>query len=199
MIWLARSRTSRAPVQPCLTVRRWKPFTWRDRTSVRTMVRAARIRGDGFVRQMSASIAAGRRPRRATSGLLRCLRSGPGANAYIETLVRDGVVVSIGHTNATGPQIQDAVSAGATLSTHLGNGAHRELVRHPNYIWEQMADDRLAASLIVDGIHLGPAFLKVGAAGKRRGTHCANYRRSDARRMRARTLHVGRSRSGTSP
>lgn len=90
----------------------------------------------------------------------------PGTNAYIEVLTSQGVVVSIGHTNATGAQIRDAVSAGATLSTHLGNGAHRELMRHPNYIWEQMADDRLAASLIVDGIHLGEAFLRVATRAK---------------------------------
>ncbi len=40
------------------------------------------------------------------------------------------------------------------MSTHLGNGAHRALRRHPNYIWDQLADDRLMASLIVDGHHL---------------------------------------------
>lgn len=90
----------------------------------------------------------------------------PGANGYIETLVREGVVVSIGHTKATAQQIDEAVRAGATLSTHLGNGAHRELRRHPNYIFDQMADDRLAASFIVDGIHLGQAFLKVALRAK---------------------------------
>ena len=36
-----------------------------------------------------------------------------------------------------------AVDAGARLSTHLGNGAHRILPRHPNYIWDQLAEDRL--------------------------------------------------------
>jgi N-acetylglucosamine-6-phosphate deacetylase len=32
--------------------------------------------------------------------------------------------------------------------------------RHPNYIWDQLADDRLFASLIVDGHHLPPAVVK---------------------------------------
>jgi N-acetylglucosamine-6-phosphate deacetylase len=90
----------------------------------------------------------------------------PQSTSYIEALVRDGVVVSIGHTAATRDQIRDAVSAGATLSTHLGNGAHYEMVRHPNYIWEQMAEDRLAATFIVDGIHIGPAFLTVALRAK---------------------------------
>jgi N-acetylglucosamine-6-phosphate deacetylase len=90
----------------------------------------------------------------------------PGAPRYIEALVDQGVVVSIGHTMATSAQIQDAVRAGATMSTHLGNGAHAVLPRHPNYIWEQLAEDRLAASFIADGIHLPAAFLKVAIRAK---------------------------------
>ncbi len=90
----------------------------------------------------------------------------PQAPAYIEALTAAGVVISIGHTNATGPQIADAVSAGATMSTHLGNGAHQVLQRHPNYIWEQLAEDRLSASFIVDGIHLPMSFLKTALRAK---------------------------------
>jgi N-acetylglucosamine-6-phosphate deacetylase len=90
----------------------------------------------------------------------------PGCPGYIERLVREGVAVSIGHTAATAAQISDAVAAGATLSTHLGNGAHPVLPRHPNYIWEQLAEDRLSASFIADGVHLPPAFLKVAIRAK---------------------------------
>jgi N-acetylglucosamine-6-phosphate deacetylase len=90
----------------------------------------------------------------------------PEAPRFIENLVREGVVVSIGHTRATTGEIADAVSAGATLSTHIGNGAHAMLPRHPNYIWDQLAEDRLAASFIVDGIHLAPAFLKAALRAK---------------------------------
>ena len=50
--------------------------------------------------------------------------------------------------------------AGATFSTHLGNGSHAVLPRHENYIWAQLADDRLAASFIVDGHHLPPQVVK---------------------------------------
>jgi N-acetylglucosamine-6-phosphate deacetylase len=90
----------------------------------------------------------------------------PGAASYIDRLSREGVAVSIGHTKATRQQIQDAVRAGATLSTHLGNGAHATLPRHPNYIWEQLAEDRLAASFIVDGHHLPGSFVKVALRAK---------------------------------
>ena len=90
----------------------------------------------------------------------------PGAAAFIEKVVSDGVVVSIGHTKANAEQIGAAVSAGATLSTHIGNGAHSVLPRHPNYIWDQLAEDRLAASFIVDGIHLPSQFLQVALRAK---------------------------------
>jgi N-acetylglucosamine-6-phosphate deacetylase len=90
----------------------------------------------------------------------------PEAPSFIETVIREGVVVSIGHTRATAAEIAAAVSAGATLSTHIGNGAHATLPRHPNYIWEQLAEDRLAASFIVDGIHLPKSFLKVALRAK---------------------------------
>jgi N-acetylglucosamine-6-phosphate deacetylase len=78
----------------------------------------------------------------------------PGALSFIAAVVRSGVVVALGHTAATGEQIRSAVDAGARLSTHLGNGSHPLIRRHPNYIWEQAAEDRLWASLITDGHHL---------------------------------------------
>jgi N-acetylglucosamine-6-phosphate deacetylase len=70
------------------------------------------------------------------------------------------VVPAIGHTAATPEQIRDAVAAGAMLSTHLGNGAHALLPRHPNYLWEQLAADELWASFIADGFHLPDAVMK---------------------------------------
>lgn len=90
----------------------------------------------------------------------------PEAPRYIEHVTGEGVVVSIGHTAANGAQIRDCVSAGASMSTHLGNGAHAVMPRHPNYLWEQLAEDRLTATFIVDGIHIGEAFLKVALRAK---------------------------------
>lgn len=80
--------------------------------------------------------------------------------AFIRRAAKSGVLVAIGHTKATSDQIKAAVDAGARMSTHLGNGAHPTIRRHPNYIWDQLADDRLTASLIVDGHHLPPAVVK---------------------------------------
>ncbi len=80
--------------------------------------------------------------------------------AYIRHLIRSGVVASIGHTKATTDQIAAAVDAGASMSTHLGNGAHAVLNKTRNYIWDQLIQDRLNASFIVDGIHLPSSFLR---------------------------------------
>jgi N-acetylglucosamine-6-phosphate deacetylase len=105
----------------------------------------------------------------ATGGRIRIVTLAPewpDALRYIERITAEAVVASIGHTQAGAAQIADAVAAGATLSTHLGNGAHPLLRRHPNYIWEQLAEDRLMASFIVDGIHLGAAFLKSAIRAK---------------------------------
>lgn len=79
---------------------------------------------------------------------------------FIQKVANSGVIVSIGHTAATPDQIRRAAEAGATMSTHLGNGSHAMLPRHQNYLWAQMADDRLTAGLIVDGHHLPPEVVK---------------------------------------
>lgn len=84
----------------------------------------------------------------------------PGAIDFVRRAAASGVVVAIGHTAANGEQIAAAVAAGARLSTHLGNGAHAMVRRHPNYIWEQLGDPRLSASVIADGHHLPSSVLR---------------------------------------
>ena len=73
---------------------------------------------------------------------------------FIAQATRIGVRCAIGHTHATPEQITRAIDAGAELATHLGNGAHAVLPRHPNHLWTQLADDRLHAGFIADGHHL---------------------------------------------
>ena len=137
------------------------------RTSLRRMVRAERIPRNGCA---LPDLDEFRRWQDAAQGNIRLVTLSPewpeAAALYRHGSPREGVAVSIGHTKATRQQIQDAVSAGATLSTHLGNGAHATLPRHPNYIWEQLAEDRLAASFIVDGHHLPDSFLRVALRAK---------------------------------
>jgi N-acetylglucosamine-6-phosphate deacetylase len=85
----------------------------------------------------------------------------PGALDFIRLLRNNGIVAAIGHCNATEEQIHLAVEAGASMCTHLGNGAHPYIKRHPNYIWAQLANDSLWAGFIPDGHHLSASTLKV--------------------------------------
>ncbi len=82
----------------------------------------------------------------------------PGSPEFIAAVAGQGVVVSLGHTNATCEQIDSAIRAGATTITHLGNGTPVTLPRHDNVIQRLLARDELTAFLIPDGAHL-PSFV----------------------------------------
>jgi N-acetylglucosamine-6-phosphate deacetylase len=90
----------------------------------------------------------------------------PDSAEYIAALRKAGVVVAIGHTGANAAQIAAAVDAGASLSTHLGNAAYKMLPKFPNCLWDQLAEDRLSASFIVDGLHLNSAYLRAAVRAK---------------------------------
>jgi N-acetylglucosamine-6-phosphate deacetylase len=105
----------------------------------------------------------------AAQGLIRLVTLAPeqpGAIDFIRQLVSAGVAVAIGHTQANTSEIAAAADAGATLSTHLGNGIAATIRRHPNPIWDQLADDRLYASVIFDGFHLPASVMRVVVRAK---------------------------------
>ncbi len=105
----------------------------------------------------------------AAGGMIRLMTLAPelpGAPPFIRALRAEGVLIAIGHTDAGAEDIKNAVTAGAMLSTHLGNATHALLRRHPNYLWEQLAEDGLWASLIVDGHHLPPSVVKAMVRAK---------------------------------
>lgn len=104
------------------------------------------------------------RLQQAANGRIKLLTLSPeweNSEDFIKKVVQSGVRVAIGHTAANTIQIERAVAAGATLSTHLGNGAHIQLPRHPNYLWDQLSQERLFATVIADGHHLPKSVLKV--------------------------------------
>lgn len=83
-----------------------------------------------------------------------------GAQALVAALTAAGRIVAIGHSAADFDQVSMAADAGATLSTHLGNGMPQQLHKLVNPIFAQLAEDRLWASFIADGIHLHPRALR---------------------------------------
>ncbi len=84
----------------------------------------------------------------------------PGAMDLIKRSAKAGIVVAIGHTAAGAETITEAVDAGAKFSTHLGNGSQQMVPRLRNYIFAQLAEDRLAATLIADTHHVPMTTLK---------------------------------------
>ena len=124
---------------------------------------------DGFRGAHSADVqrppdlAAFERMQGAAGGNIRLLTLAPewpGSADFIGELVRRGVVVSLGHTDASEEEIDAAIHAGATLCTQLGNGVPQTLARHDNIVQRLLARDELTACLIPDGVHLPPFVLR---------------------------------------
>jgi len=95
----------------------------------------------------------------ACEGRIRCVTLAPelkGAIPFIKKAVAHGVVIGIGHTNASEEVLEKAVQAGARLSCHLGNAAPRPSSFRQDLIQKQLAMDQLMVSIIVDGVHLPP-------------------------------------------
>ena len=78
----------------------------------------------------------------------------------VRLLADQGIVVALGHSAVDFGEVAAAADAGATLSTHLGNGIPQHVHKLGNPIFAQLAEDRLWASFIADGIHLHPLALK---------------------------------------
>lgn len=100
----------------------------------------------------------------AAGGRIKLVTLAPeweGSYEFIENCRKQNIIVSIGHSLANPEQIKNAVKAGAGMSTHLGNGVPLQLQRHPNIIWEQLANEKLYTCLIADGIHVPDSFIKV--------------------------------------
>lgn len=94
-------------------------------------------------------------------GMVTLAPEWPGTAGFIRKAVDSGVLVSIGHTDCAAEDVRRAVDAGATMSTHLGNGCPQMIHRHLFPIWAQLGEDRLTAGLIPDLFHLPAEVLRV--------------------------------------
>ncbi len=92
----------------------------------------------------------------------------PGALEVIAEAARRKVCVSIGHSDAEMPVAQEAVRAGANHATHTFNAMRPLDHRSPGIIGEVLSNDQLSADIIVDGIHVAPAVVKVFLRAKGR-------------------------------
>ncbi|WP_290806639.1 N-acetylglucosamine-6-phosphate deacetylase [Herbiconiux sp.] len=84
----------------------------------------------------------------------------PGALEAIDTFVASGVVVAVGHTDASLEVTREAFARGATLLTHAFNAMPGIHHRDPGPIVAAIDDDRVTLELIADGVHVHPATLE---------------------------------------
>ena len=99
----------------------------------------------------------------AGGGTIRMVTLAPERVGSIEAVTRlaeAGVVVAIGHTDATYEQARAAIHAGATVGTHLFNAMRPVHQREPGPVIAMLEDPRVTVELIVDGVHLHPALYR---------------------------------------
>jgi N-acetylglucosamine-6-phosphate deacetylase len=92
----------------------------------------------------------------AGAGVLRLVTLAPeaeGALAAIERLTGAGVLVSVGHSDATGQQVAQAAAAGARMVTHVFNGQRPLGSYEPGVTGQALTDRRLTSGLIADLHH----------------------------------------------
>jgi N-acetylglucosamine-6-phosphate deacetylase len=103
----------------------------------------------------------------AGNGVLRLMTLAPetdGALAAVTALVAAGVVVSIGHSDATAGQVAAAADAGARMVTHLFNAQRGLHHREPGVVGQALTDHRLTSGLIVDLRHVSGAACAIAFA-----------------------------------
>lgn len=90
----------------------------------------------------------------------------PGGLDLVRHLVERGLVVALGHSDADTEVAQAAVAAGARLATHLGNAMRPLHHRDPGVLGVSLASPEVVCELIVDGVHLHPAMVRLAAEAK---------------------------------
>ncbi len=96
----------------------------------------------------------------AGDGTIRMVTMAPerdGSDEAIATLVDAGVVVAVGHTDASYAQTRRAIDLGATVGTHLFNAMRPLHHREPGPVLALLEDARVTVELIADGVHVHPA------------------------------------------
>jgi N-acetylglucosamine-6-phosphate deacetylase len=106
----------------------------------------------------------------AGGGAIRMVTLAPeraGSSDAITRFVDAGVVVALGHTDASYEQTRNAIELGATVGTHLFNAMRPVHHREPGPALALVQDARVTVELIADGVHVHPAMLRavIDAAG----------------------------------
>lgn len=90
-----------------------------------------------------------------------------GGAELVRYLCEQGIVASIGHSDATYEEVFEAVENGATHATHLFNGMRGLHHREPGVVGAVLLSDHLKAEIIADGHHVRPEMIKLAYKQKR--------------------------------
>ncbi len=90
----------------------------------------------------------------------------PGAEAVIRLARSSGVIVSIGHTDATAADVGAAIAWGATRATHTFNAMRGLHHREPGTVGAVLARPEVVCEIIADGVHLDPLIVRLIVAAK---------------------------------
>ena len=104
-----------------------------------------------------------------SGGMLRLLTLAPeleGASSLIGLARKHGVVVGMGHSDASLEVALDAVDQGVSYAVHTFNAMRGLHHREPGMAGAVLADDRIWAEIIADGVHVAPEVVKVFARAK---------------------------------
>jgi len=100
----------------------------------------------------------------ASSNLIRLVTIAPempGAIGLIKYLCKQGIIASVGHTNATYVQTQAGIRAGLSHVTHTFNAMRGLHHREPGVVGAALTSPELTVEVIADGIHIHPIVLKI--------------------------------------
>ncbi|MFZ7944886.1 N-acetylglucosamine-6-phosphate deacetylase [Neobacillus sp. 19] len=90
----------------------------------------------------------------------------PGGLEMIRFLKENGIIASIGHTDATFEQVDEAIEAGANHVTHLFNQMRGLHHREPGVVGAAFLRKELKAEIIVDGVHVHPDMVNLAYKNK---------------------------------
>ena len=98
---------------------------------------------------------------RGTAQILTLAPELPGALELIEAARKAGLVVSLGHTDATYEQAQAAIEAGATHAAHVYNAMRPFSHRGTGVLGAVLTSPKVSAELIADGVHVDEAAMRM--------------------------------------
>jgi N-acetylglucosamine-6-phosphate deacetylase len=117
-------------------------------------------------RRPSAEVIGGWSPERGVR-LVTLAPELPGADRVIRMLVRRGVVVSAGHSDATNEEATRSFSLGVTACTHLFNAMSGLDRREPGLAGAVLDAGGVRAGIVADGLHVHPAMVRLAWLAKR--------------------------------